>query len=296
MRRLAQRTVATALGLALVTMPLAGCAGGGNGTVDGGDETTDVDGDGEDVAEDVELEEPRIPTGNPDYNTWTTLGDAFAATEESPSYGCDDTYYLGSFVAGGRTIYVVGQLSPELYETFADAETEADSEAVISKAPIVFKADITDKVIPTEELNALVGKTGQELMDAGYVFDGYLTYGGDTTTVTFDKDYYSYDFTFDAKVPESVAESPDEDGAAIKAATVTAIATEADAEAQNLSTISYDPTRFTMISEVAATGLTPSTSEIIIPDDDVYATEDGTEETVADANDISAATTADATA
>lgn len=261
MRRLAQKTVATALGLTLAVVPLTGCFGGKDKTDEPADDTTEqtVDATVDDGA--------RTPTGNPDFNTWTTLGDAFAAATYDPSYGYDENYYLGTIPVNDRTIYVIARMTPELYNSFNDAFGDvAAGEAAISAVAIEYKEDITDKLMTQEQLDSFVGKTGQELLDAGFVFQSYTMYGAEETMATYDNGFYSYEFTFPVKTDDATAET--DEGESLKAATVTAAETFG-----NTGNVCYSPTEFTQIPELAALGLIPSSTA----DESTDAMADGTE-------------------
>lgn len=250
MRRIAQKAVVTALGFSLVIVPLAGCNGGG---------TTSKPSTGaeEQVEESVEGDEgfidhdARTPTGNPDYNTWSTLGDAFDAATSDPSYGVDENYYLGTIPVEDRTIYVIARMTSEAYAAFNDAfDDNAAAEAAIAAMAIEYKADISDEVLSQAELDAYVGKTGQELLDAGFIFQGYSMYGGDETMATFDKGFYSYEVTFPVKVEEDMTE---DGGASLLDASASAVDSYG-----NTGNLIYSPTEFTQVPELASLGFEPS--------------------------------------
>lgn len=239
MRRLAQRAAATTLGLALVAAPLTGCGSDGGKTP----ETTTSD-----TVAAIEESKKRVPTGSTDIATWETLGDVFAAAEEDPSYGYDEGTYVAVVSVNGRRVYVTARMTPEVYEALCGVDVTASdatkkAEDALSPLELTTVEDITDEVLPQAELDALVGKTGKDLVDEGFAFSSYLMYGGEEGTIaSFDKGYYSYEITFAASTPESDAE---DGGASVMDATVTGASS-----GMSLSQDALDPTKVGQVGVV----------------------------------------------
>lgn len=233
MRSITRSTVAAGLALALATVPLTGCLGGKDKADDRQQETKEaVDGA---VQEDEEV----------DIASWKTLADAFAASAGDPSYGYDENHYVAVLTVGERSVHVVATMTPEVFEAVSDIDITQDgyqdkmSEAL---SPLVVESatDITDEAIPQEELDALIGKTGQEIMDAGFSFSSYMAYGGDETTAIFDKGYYAYEFTFPVRVAEDATE---DGGAALRIAVAKNVISN-----MNISNDALDPTKVDALS------------------------------------------------
>lgn len=193
---------ALALVLALALVPLAACGGQ---TADNGDATGT-----EDAATAV------------DISGWKILADAYAATEESKASGYDDTYYVTVLAGNDRYYRVVAEADTAVLDQTNELDFFAEDyneqyNAIVGALNIISAEDITDQLI-AENDPAYVGKTGQELIDAGFVFVGYMGYGGDETYGTFDKDSFEYEITFGV----SISDDTDE-GAAIMDVPSTAI-------------------------------------------------------------------------
>lgn len=252
MRYFANKAAVSLLGLALATVPLTGCFGGGD---KGGDSSSDDTTETVEVAaDDYGTMGQRTPTGNADYTTWKTLGDAFAAAEEDPSYGYDASCYAGVIKAGGKAVYVAAQMTPDVFEKaqavdMLATDSVSKTEEALSTLPIGFIDDITDKQVPQAELDAFVGKTGQDLVNAGYTFLSYFMYGGEQTGGTFGNGYYSYDFTFDASVSEAAIE---DGGASIMGATIVSVSS-----GDNLSDDIFSPENIAQVTGGAVVGAAP---------------------------------------
>jgi hypothetical protein len=224
----AGRTVlAAALALGVGVLPLAGC--GSQPASDATEAET-----GEPAQEDAAAEATPIDT-----SSWKTMGDALAARTGDLSYGLDDTYFVGVFDAGDSKVRVVAKSQPGIDEAigkldFENSDYDQQLNEALSSLELVSAEDITDGQLPQEQLEGYIGQTGQDLLDAGFVFSSYSFYGGEETGATMDYGNYSYEVSFDATVSEEQAE---DGGEAIKGATVTAVESFG-----NLSNAALDPT------------------------------------------------------
>lgn len=234
------KSFAATLGVAIASMLLTGCSMPWA--------TFDIEQNGNEtlVSYDGRIRKP--PTGNPDSTTWKTLGDAFAAAEADPSCGYDEHAYVAVVPAGGRNVYVAARMTTEAYGAtdkiqFTDADAIDGIETALSGLEITKVEDITDKVVPQADLEKLVGKSGKDLMSDGYRFVSYSSYGGDSTTATFDKGYYGYEITFSKKLTEGANLDGDE-GAAVRDATITGVRSD-----KNLSLAALDPTKAGKVEE-----------------------------------------------
>ena len=202
-----RKAAAAAVCLALATAPLAGCSG-------------------QDDAGATASQSASQAAADTKPSEWKTLGDAFAARTEAMASSYDDKHYVAVFKTGEDTYArVVAEMTPEVNKKVDDIDwTKPDVEEKIEKEISVLKLvtaeDVTDQRISQEELDKLVGKTGKELVDAGWKFSSYSMYGGEETAATFDKDAFSYDFTFDVSTTEG--DSTDQ-GASVMEAKVTQV-------------------------------------------------------------------------
>lgn len=222
MNRLSVRLTSCAVALSLAVLPLAAC-GGSAGTETG---KTDA---------------PAASQGSTiDTSSWTTMRDALSVADSNEiSYGYDENYFVCVYHAGDSSIRAVAKYQPSIDGAFADLDMGADdyreqfTEAV-ADLELVEASDITADLMSQEDIQQYVGKTGQELIDEGFVFGSYNMYGGEQTGADLDKGYFSYSFTFDTQTSEDQTE---DGGASILDAPVV--------EAQslgNLSNAALDPT------------------------------------------------------
>ncbi len=219
--RLASLTIA----LALAALPLSAC--GNAASTDGG------------ASEPAPAASQDAPI---DVSSWTTLRDALSVADTNDlSYGYDGNYFVCVFNSGTSTIRAVGKCQPGIDGAFADLDMGADDylekvTEIVGDFELVEAADITDELMSQEDVEQYVGKTGQELVDAGFVFSYYNMYGGEQTGADMDNGYYSYSFTFDTQVSEEQAET-DSEGSLI----LDAVVVEAQSLG-NLSNAALDPT------------------------------------------------------
>lgn len=210
--------LAIALAMSLCVLPLAACSGqSDSGSNQGGGNSS-------------------APALDP--SSWTTLGDALANQTELMASGNNDDTYIIVFAAGDETYRAVAKFSPDAATKLQDLEffNPDDTQKIVdalSGLELIRAEEISSMQISQEQLESYVGKTGQDLIDDGFVFESYFMYGGEQTGATMGNGYYSYEFTFDAHVDEDKTE---DEGAAILSAKI--------AEVQslgNLSNAALDP-------------------------------------------------------
>ena len=170
-------------------------------------------------------QESSSSTATVDTSSWKTLGDGLAQADSAPNAAWNDQYYVCEFPIGESTIYAVAKMTPEVekkIQSIDASKTDYEKEFVKAVSPLelVKAEDITSHKMDQSALDAFVGKTGQDLFDAGFTFDNYYQYDGPQTGATLEKDYFAYGVTFDVKTPEKDTE---DGGASIKNATITDI-------------------------------------------------------------------------
>lgn len=209
MRSISKGMAAMALAMALA-MPLAACGGG---QAQGGGAQNATAGQASQAA-------------TVDVSSWKTFGDALAAkTDEYNLASWDENYYVTVFNAGNSIVRVVVKMTPEVYEKISELDGSAeDYDAQFAKVTggleLASAEDITSEKLSQSDLDACIGKKGQDLLDDGFVFESYYMYGGDETGATMAKGHLAYNVTFDTKVTEKQTE---DEGKAIKNAKVTAV-------------------------------------------------------------------------
>ena len=106
---------------------------------------------------------------------WKTLGDVWAF--ESPSYGCEESRYIRLFTVDGLYYRADAALTEEQFQQLMDIdifdpEAEQKTKALVAQLPIAHLYALSDVLLSQSEMDALVGKTGQELLDMGFVPEG----------------------------------------------------------------------------------------------------------------------------
>ena len=141
-----------------------------------------------------------------------TLGDVFALETQDFQDLLDKDVYGCAFTYEGRMMRVVADVPEGLYDEIdkldmSDYEKyEEEKKKLLSEVEVKLSEDITDQILGEEDLEALKGKTGKELLDDGFE---YQYYSGDNQ-FAMNKGLGQYFVTVDGKVDESKAE---EDGA-----------------------------------------------------------------------------------
>ena len=188
---------------------------------------------------------PEIPLEDSPFKV---LADVFAVLNQTddegntPSYGASmsDALYVAAFEKDGACYRVEGAIPPEMAVQlnaidFFDEERDDKQQVLLSPLPVTRVGDLSACRLSQAELDALVGKTGQEIMDDGWTFQSYFMTGGDETAATYAKDYYAVNLTFDANISSDKADK-DVNGDEMKAAKVSA------AENAGVSDAAVDPT------------------------------------------------------
>ena len=146
-------------------------------------------------------EEPGRPAE--DVLTMETMGEVYAAYPMANSAFMNGSLVM--VIADSDHAYRVSSpLSEDKYdEIIAVSPLDPDANerviAILGDVAIESIEDITSQKLTDEELAALVGKTGQQLYDMGFVYNGY-GFGGDTLDVSFVKGCFEYTVLFSEAV------------------------------------------------------------------------------------------------
>ena len=143
------------------------------------------------------------------------MGDVFAY--ESMNKGNSETKYVYVFEKDGIVYRAVADLPADVSETiwsldFIDENYDEKVREAVAPLPIVQLDNLTELIPAQAELDALVGKTGQELKDEGWTISGWqlddmeftLEHGPFAYTVIMEGDYTpnaNYDFDEEADFP-----------------------------------------------------------------------------------------------
>ena len=200
-------TIAAMIAIALSAAPLAACGG----------QTS------QDATDDAAVQSQASAV---DVSSWKTLGDALAYDAgENSSAGWDEEHYIAVFTTtDGSVVRVVAKMDEDTYDEHAALDMSDDDYQekfleVMGDLELESAEDLTGQRLTQDEMDAYVGKTGQDLVGDGFVFESYWMYGGEETGATMAKGPLAYNVTFDVTVPEDEADS-DEDGSAVMGAAV----------------------------------------------------------------------------
>ncbi len=150
--------------------------------------------------------EQSAPAGTAELKT---LSDAIAQNGENVTYGYGDTYFCYVFEKDGQITRVLADLPEDVNQKieeidFFDEDIETKLFAVIGSLPIKQIDNLSESIIPQEELDKLAGKTGQQLIDDGFTVSYCRRIGEDEyTQYLFDKGFHSYLITFNEKLAQS---------------------------------------------------------------------------------------------
>ena len=152
--------------------------------------------------------------GEVDLDSLKTLGDAFALQgkdEDINQRGFSEDKYIYVFSIAGVPYRVTADLpadvSEKLFALEFDENYEKNEMELVSGLEITSRENLNDQILPQEELDALVGKTGQELFDAGWREGSF--YNTETLEVSLEYGPFSYKMQFDGEVPPEDAEDFD---------------------------------------------------------------------------------------
>ena len=153
--------------------------------------------------EPVFYEIPEIPV---EESPFKTLADVFAAMGELHSFSTSPDRFAIAFPVDGVYYRVEAQIPADVYEKldaidFFDETREAQEQALLSPLPVTRVGDLSNGIPAKEELDALVGLTGQDLLDLGFEYGmGYSFW--EKAEMYLVQGLYEYHVYFNEKVPE----------------------------------------------------------------------------------------------
>lgn len=149
-----------------------------------------------------------------DLESLKTLGDAFALPgkdEDIEQRATTEDKYIYVFSVGGVPYRVSADLpadvSKKLFALEFDEDYEKNEAELVSGLEIKTRENLNEQILPQSELDALVGKTGKELFDAGW--RGGSFYNTETLEVWLEYGPFAYKMHFDGKIPPEEAEDFD---------------------------------------------------------------------------------------
>ena len=136
---------------------------------------------------------------------FTTLADAFAAEGTDTMWTYDKTTFVYIFKAGDVYKHVVAELPEGMKDKLSEAYFSEEKLAELL-GPLPIAKQETLKPPSQEDLDAYVGKTGEELEAEGFVLSKF-TVKGKEANCTAVKTPFSYQFTFDGTLDKNAKDS-----------------------------------------------------------------------------------------
>ena len=157
-----------------------------------------------------------------------TMGDAYAVESDFYMSSYDDKTYVYVFDNGTAPMRVIADMTPEVYTALEAVDySKDDVNEQIAKAvsPLVLKKveDLSAGIPAQSELDKLIGKTGQDLIDDGYVPSGSWTVSDDSTEFSMAKGLYEFDVAFNEILGEKAGSEIEDPTKVVKDLTVKSV-------------------------------------------------------------------------
>lgn len=134
-------------------------------------------------------------------DTIKTIGDAFALDhEEDSQYAVSEGKVVFAFKIDDAYYRVIADISEEDQQAYMDIEFDdedydAKQHAIIDPLEITKIENLNEQMLSRDELDDLVGKTGKELVDEGWNYQG--SYDLDAMEVWMDYGPFDYSVRFE---------------------------------------------------------------------------------------------------
>lgn len=198
-----KKIISIMLAIVLSVTMLAACGNSGNGGNGSGSSPEAGSASGADAA----VDEAAV------IESLTTLGDAIALESSDTQTAVYDGKAIYAFKLGDsyyRAIAGISQEDEQAYMDidFMDDDYEEQQKNILSTLVIDRIDNLSLQMLSREELDALVGKTGQDLQDAGWICTGH-----NLEDMEFWMEYapFVYTVVFDGEVPEAEYETFDDE-------------------------------------------------------------------------------------
>lgn len=141
-----------------------------------------------------------------DVSSFKTIGDIINSGIESVQSANTDEHYIYVFQIDQVYYRAIANLTPELSQSlfdldFDDKDYESKLKDIVSPLTIDKLENLNDTVIPQEELDKLVGKTGEDLLNDGW--SSGMGYNLETMEFWLNKGAFEYTVVFDGKLENS---------------------------------------------------------------------------------------------
>jgi len=157
-------------------------------------------------------EEPEVVA---DPSSWKTLADVLSLETDSRESSWDEKSYTYIFDYAGTQWLVKAAFSKDLNDAVSAIDFHAEDRqeqinAILGPCEIQKVIDLCSLALPQEELDKWVGKTGQDLLDAGWVYNGYYSDGNGVRICMVNGDFqYQVAFAEELVMPQVFGEQPE---------------------------------------------------------------------------------------
>lgn len=132
-----------------------------------------------------------------------TLGEALELEENTQYHlaSYDDKKYVYCFEYEGKPTRVTAEMTKDVLEKYEALDFQAEDYKkqeldLIGGQKVIKVEDLSDQVIPQEELDKYIGKKGSDLVADGFTPNGN-EFTEEHTYYTLAKDLFTYDFEFE---------------------------------------------------------------------------------------------------
>jgi hypothetical protein len=156
-------------------------------------------------------------SGSADIDSLKTLGDVIALEKEDTQTSVGSGKAVYAFKYGDKYYRVIADISGDVEQAYMDVDIvkegyEDKQNEILAPIEITSIEDLNEQILSQDDLDALAGKTGQELVDDGWTYQG--SYMLDSMEVYMCYGPFQYIVVFDGSV-----EGGDQDDFDIQAAT-----------------------------------------------------------------------------
>ena len=160
-----------------------------------------------------------IKDGDAVVESVKTLGDFYKLQKDGFSFSYNDEIYVGVFEIGDKSYRVAARISSEIYDKLEEVDFFADDrnkqfEEILKDVNVSLVEDLGKYILTETELDALKGKTGQQLLDKDFYVDGYDFSGRQVVFMSDGKCEYSVYFNENIDYDDEDEESSVEDAIA----------------------------------------------------------------------------------
>ena len=176
------------------------------------EETTENQTNQPETKEPEKEEEPEVVA---DLSSWKTLADVLSLETDSHESSWDEKSYTYIFDYAGTQWLVKAAFSKDLNDAvsavdFRAEDREEQINAILGPCEIQKVIDLRSLALPQEELDQWIGKTGQELLDAGWVYNGYYSDGNGARICMVNGDFqYQVVFAEEMVMSQVFGEQPE---------------------------------------------------------------------------------------